>query len=421
MPHRSLPLAALGLLSPLLLACGADTGGSPETPDVSAGADASAYAGEDDHGDVAGAAELDEPPVGLTTVDAGGVVRHLDLLDESVTGLADLGSARAVHTDGRYAFVQTDGGVDVVDSGVWTWDHLDHFHYYRAEPRDLGLVEGEGAATVATTASSTSGGTGLLFGETGEAVLLDTAALAAGEISELFRTRVEPHDGMLVPVGAYALLTEPGPTGAPVRVVGLDASGQPLPDATYPCRDAAGTLTTRVGTVVGCADGALLATTVDDELVVERIDYPRGTTAPPATAFAARDGRPTVAALAGQDQVWLLDTRARSWRLLGSPVPLQQVTAVDDDDEHVVGLTTDGRVAVLDGASGELLATSGPLARESLRTGTGVPTLVVDQQRAYLSAPAEGRLHEIDFADDARVARTFETPTPPLLLAGTGR
>ena len=102
-------------------------------------------------------------------------------------------------------------------------------------------------------------------------------------------------------------------------------------------------------------------------------------------------------------------------------MPLVAVAAVDDDDEHVLGLSTGGRLVVLDGASGELLSSSVPLVARSLRDDVGTPTLVVDQQRAYVSAPAERRLHEIDFADGARVARTFETETEPLFLAGTGR
>ena len=48
-------------------------------------------------------------------------------------------------------------------------------------------------------------------------------------------------------------------------------------------------------------------------------------------------------------------------------------------------------------------------------------TLIADQQRAYLSAPAEGLLVEIDFADGARIARTFETATEPAFTALTGR
>lgn len=97
-----------------------------------------------------------------------------------------------------------------------------------------------------------------------------------------------------------------------------------------------------------------------------------------------------------------------------------QVTAVDDEDDHVLALAQDGRVLVLDGADGALLAQTEPLAAESLAAGLA-PTLVADQQRAYLSAPAERRLHEIDYADGARLARSFETASEPAFTAETGR
>ena len=409
-------VASLALLTTVLLT----RDGPGSTVSTSASPPGNSDAGPD-HGRVAGAVELDEAPLALTTVDATGGVDQLDLLDGSTRRLADLGPVRALATDGRYVFVRTAGGLEVVDSGVWTWDHVDHVHYYRAQARRVGSLPGTGPATVTTTGSSVSGGTGVLFTDSGEAVLLDTAALGDGEVRERYRLDVEPHDGLLVPIGEQALLTDPGPDGRPARVLVLDADGDPVPGEAHRCRAAAGSITTRVGAVVGCADGALLATSTETGVDVERIAYPRGTTAPPATGFAGREGRPTVAGLAGGDRVWLLDTRERTWRLLESPVPLQQVAAVDDDDEHVLGVTTRGRVTVLDGRTGELLASTKPLAARSTAAGTTVPPLVVDQQRAYLAAPVEQRLHEIDFADDARVARTFETTTEPLLLAGTGR
>jgi hypothetical protein len=172
--------------------------------------------------------------------------------------------------------------------------------------------------------------------------------------------------------------------------------------------------------VVGCADGAVLASVVDDELTIEKIPYPEGTTAPAATSFDNREGRPAVAGLAGSDGIWVLDTRDRSWALLPSPAPLTHVTAVDDEDDHLLGLAADGRVLVMDGADGSVVAETGPLVAESLAAGK-VPTLVADQQRAYLSAPAERRLYELDYADGARVARTFDTAAEPAFTAETGR
>jgi len=378
----------------------------------------SSEASDDGHGAVAGAEEVAEPQLGLTSIDAEGAVTHLDLLDESVTEIGRVSSPSALTTDGRYLFAQTDDGIEIVDSGVWTWDHVDHFHYYRADPTVLGTVPGEGSAAIATTNLSTSGGTGISFAGSGDAVLLDTQALSTGVITELFRIEREPHEGLVVPVGSFALVTEAS-DGVGTSVRGYTADGEST-GLEEPCIAPAGTIATRVGAVIGCHDGALLAHVDDDELRVERIPYPAGTTAPPAESFDNREGRPTVAGLAGSEGIWMLDTRARSWTLLPSPAPLAHVTAVDDQDAHLLALAEDGRVLVLNGADGSLLAETAPLAAQSLSSGAK-PTLIADQHRAYLSAPAEHRLYEIDYADDARIARTFDTATEPAFVAETGR
>jgi hypothetical protein len=286
----------------------------------------------DTHGEIAGAAELAEPALGLTSIDAEGHVSHLDLLDESTADLGAVRAPRAVHSDGRYLFAADETGVSIVDSGVWTWDHVDHFHYYRAQARVLGDVDGGGVATVATSNSSTTGGTGVFFPDSGDAVLLDTDALSKGRIEESFRLSGEPGAGLVVPVGSFAAV-------AAGDVVTLHtADGAPTDDSA-PCIDPVGTITTRVGAVIGCQDAALLVHVEDERPVVERIPYPAGATAPRAVAFANREGRPRVAALAGDAGVWVLDTRARAWTLLAAPEPIVQVTAVDDADANLLALT----------------------------------------------------------------------------------
>lgn len=415
MHSRTLPLTMLAALGLTLSACAGAGSGAPASTSDDRTSDVSGTAG---HGAVAGAAEVAEPQLGLTTVDPAGAVTHLDLLSERISDLGMVDAPIAMTTDGRYLFVQTDAGLEIVDSGVWTWDHVDHFHYYRADPSLLGTVDGEGALTVATTNLSTSGGTGLFFAGSGEAVLLDTEALSKGAVVERFRLETDGHAGMTVPIGSFALVTE-GQHGVAASVAGYTADGEPT-GLREACADASGTITTRVGAVIGCRDGALLATVEDDELTLERIPYPADANAPAATAFANREGRPTVAGLAGTNGIWLLDTRARSWRLLPAPAALVSATAVDDDDEHVLALAADGRVLVLSGADGSVLGATDALVAESLAAGHA-PALIADQQRAYLSAPVEQRLFEIDFADGARIARTFDTATPPAFTAETGR
>ncbi len=367
----------------------------------------------DTHGAIDGAEELAEPALGLTSVDVDGRVSHLDLLEETTAEIGSVRAPAAVHSDGRYLFVADDAGVSIVDSGVWTWDHVDHFHYYRAEARVLGDVEGGGVAAVATSNSSTTGGTGLFFPASGEAVLLDTEALSKGTVAELFRLERPAGAGLVVPVGSFAAVASAGDVSI------HSADGAEVGGRT-PCLDPAGTVTTRVGAIIGCRDGALLVSVDDAGPVVEQIPYPAGTTAPRATVFANREGRPTVAAPAGDAGVWMLDTRERTWTLVPTPEPVVQATAVDDKDANLLALTSDGRVLVLDGETGLLRAQSAPLVGASLAAAKPV-SLIADQQRAYLNGPAEGRLWEIDFADGARVAREFAPAGAPLFTAETGR
>lgn len=48
------------------------------------------------------------------------------------------------------------------------------------------------------------------------------------------------------------------------------------------------------------------------------------------------------------------------------------------------------------------------------------PALVLDAGRAYLSDPASTLIHEIDYKDNLRVARTFTTTEPLAQLVETG-
>jgi hypothetical protein len=360
---------------------------------------------EKPHGYVEGAAELTEPQLTLATVDAAGALALLDLIDESVEAVGTIDGVTAVSTDGRFVFATGTEGITIVDTGVWTVDHEDHSHYYRASPALVGTVEGEGDAAL------TGGGTvtAITFAASGESVLLDSAALGDGEIVEVDRVSAD----LVAPFGAATLVAADGM---------LTVRDQP--DTGIACADPRGTIATRVGVVVGCDDGAILATMAAETVSFEAVPYPAAVAeAERATEFRGRPGRPTVAALAGASGFWLLDTRERSWALLPAESPLLLVAAADDTDGHVVALASDGRILTIDGATGSTLAATGPLlaatvADPALLAGV---ELTVDANRAYVNAPAEGAVYEIDYADGARIARTFETPDSPMFFAETGR
>ena len=399
-PPRSVALGALVLAATLVL-----SGCAAEPP-----------ANDELHGFVEGASESPEPQLALAELASDGTLMLRDLLTGEEREIAALDDATtALTTDGRFVFASSPdpGSITIVDTGVWTVDHGDHFHYYRGEPRVVGELAGPGEPTVHAGEALTT----VRFEDSGEVRVLDTHALARGELIELAALVGVASIAEAMPLGELLVLA--GAEGV-ARVVSPDAATTELARAA--CPEPAGAIETRVGVVIGCADGAVLAT-VDNStgrVDLEHVPYPASTTAElRATAFDGRLGRPTVAAVAGTLGAWLLDTRERTWQLVPTEVPLLQVAAVDDVEEHVVALAVDGRVLVFDAAGTQLAATA-PLLEATLGTAAEIGVeLTVDAQRAYLNAPGENVIHEIDYADAARIARTF--PARAAFFAETGR
>lgn len=347
------------------------------------------------HGYVEGASESQEPQLGLLAVSATGETALHDLLADTTDTLDDVDAPTASATDGRFLVTSTDQVTTITDGGAWTVDHGDHSHYYTAEPRVVGTIDGGGAVEVHSSETTTT----ITWPERSEAVALDREALGQGEVDEVARVAAS----VLLPFGERLVAATEGG----VRV--LDADGTPVGDAE-PCDDPSGGIVTRAGAVVGCATGAVV---VDDDGTATTVALPAGAERP--TSFATRAARPTVAGLAGDTGFWLLDSREHSWRLVDTEHPLRAVASVDDDDEHVVGIDDRGRVVVVTASTGAV-ATTDPL----LDTGA-TPLLQLDAGRAYVADSTSARVHEVDFADGARVSRTIELPFAPTALAEVGR
>ncbi|MCZ4067578.1 hypothetical protein O1W71_07840 [Microbacterium sp. H37-C3] len=409
-----LSLIALTAGAALLAGCQATPSDSAAaTPDADATARGEALG--DGHGAIAGARELAEPALHLTSIGTDGAVHHLDLIDEQSEVLGDIAPADTLDSEGRFLFAAREGEVSIIDSGVWTWNHIDHFHYYEAPSRILGELEGSGTPRTVTSDL----GVGVYFDDGdrgGEAVLLDFDALKKGDIVESFRLDLDAPGSLVAPIPGGALIADAG-SGEIRRV---DASGSELD--TTPCVEPAGSIATNVGVVIGCADGAVLAVSDAAGTALESIPYPAGGPSR-ALSFANREGRPTVAGRTESSAFWLLDTRERSWTAHDAGLPIVRVTAVDDADETVVALAADGSVIVISGATGEQLSRTEPLVAASVADpalAAGVD-LVADQRRTYLNGPAERTLFELDPADGGRVARSFPTEHAPALFAETGR
>ncbi|QHC56703.1 hypothetical protein EV639_1084 [Rathayibacter tanaceti] len=399
-PSRLTLLVSAAALA-ALTACSSTA--APATPGTPAG---------DTFGRTEGASEVKEAPLRLVGLADDGALTALDPATGESSTLATL-DATGLSTDGRYVFASTEGALTIVDGGAWTVPHGDHSHYYVAEPRVVGELDGGGGeARVASSASLTA----LYFPGSGTGVVLDAEALSRGEISELGRFEGTPHDGALLPLGDQVVGSIDGATLTASSGEGED-EGEPS-GPTAPCMGLHGSALTRVGAVFGCSDGAVLATESGEGIAFERIAYPEGTPAADiATAFSGRPGRPEVAAVAGERGAWLLDTRERSWALLPSPEPLLAASAVSDADGTVVGVDRSGRVVVL-GPDG--VAATEPLLAADLVDGRlpdGV-TIEIDAARASVNSPSTGLVHEIDYGDSARVARSLELGARHLVETG---
>jgi hypothetical protein len=110
----------------------------------------------------------------------------------------------------------------------------------------------------------------------------------------------------------------------------------------------------------------------------------------------------------------LLDSREGTWQRVATERPLLRVSAVDDGDGHVVGIDDTGRVVVVTASTGAVTTT------EPLVDPEASPVLQLDAQRAYVADVGSAEVHEVDFADGARVARTITLPVAPAALAEVG-
>lgn len=399
--HRTRsPLLLLGLL-PLLAACAtSDAGTQPD-------AGSQTPAETQPHGYIAGAQENAEPQTGLLTVDEEtGEAQLLSLLTEETVDAGTFGPVAAVHQDGRYAFISTDDGVNVFDTGAWTVAHGDHDHYYSADPGVVGTLDLEDPGFIAGNGSMIA-----VFSDSeGYASLYRTEDLDAGTIVETGRITTSPHRGVVVPFEDSFIASVEGPNGTPDGVEVRNLKDQTvLPKAQ--CPGLSSHAQTRAGVVFSCTNGALLITEDDGAFAAEHIPYPADAAVEPARMLSHRPGSNELAGPSGDTGVWHLDVPQRAWTFLKTPVPVVAASAVGDT-QTVLAVGTDGSLLSVDPESGEV-PNRVPLL-EPVEDST--PQLRIDTSRAYVSDPAASTVYEIDYADGLRIARTFDVPSADFLL-----
>jgi hypothetical protein len=411
--------AALVLTALLTTGCAADNDGAARpAPDAPSAAP---------HGYVEGAKEAAEQQSRLLLNDPGtGDSRVLDLITGKVHRTAPVKGAVRLGTDGRFGYFHTSGATHVLDSGTWMVDHGDHVHYYNARIRDVGALPAGGRAQVRGDAAVTA-----VTDEGGRAALYDRSELEKGRIASP-RALPGTYTGAVVPYQEHllALVTEAGTTG----LVVLDREGRRVasPDAT--CEEPRGDAVTRRGVVLGCADGALLVRERNGAFTAERIPYGKDVPADErAASFRQRPGSDTLTAPAGDDAVWVLDVTGRTWtRVETGPVVAANTAG---EGSPLLVLETDGSLHGYDIATGkqtsrtEPLLTAGRTAEKTAEKTAGkrspadghAPVIEVDRSRAYVNAPEEKKVFEIDYNDGLRIARSFDLDVKPVLMAETGR
>ncbi|EXG81192.1 hypothetical protein [Cryptosporangium arvum] len=392
--HRLLAAAVATLT---LAACADATEPAAEaTPGAAAGATPGAAAEATPHGYVAGAEELPEPRPALAYATRGADRLHLlDLTDETEKHVdLRIGAQRLVE-DGRFVYVDAgDGRLEIVDAGVWTVDHSDHVHYYRAPARSLGVLTLDAPVTTiagagASTAISTTGG---------RVVVLDRRKLESGEIVE--RTTL-PTAALAVPY-ADALLVATGG-----RVVATDARGRRTGDLAVPCAAPRGWAALRGGVVIACERSVVRVKQRGGKLTATTLPAPGAPL--PSSGFTYRP-RGNEAATTDGTGIWTVDAAKATLRRVPGRRDLTAV-APPADGATVLALATNGTVTSVDLNDGTVLATA------AVRGAS----LTLDVDRAYLTEPRARAVHELDYRDGLRTARTLRVRERPDLAVEVGR
>ncbi|WP_166973540.1 YncE family protein [Brevibacterium atlanticum] len=369
------------------------------------------------HGYVEGAEEASEPQLRLSVSDSeSGAVRILDLLsEETVLEVPASANTSLAGADDRYLYLadQEAGTVTPVDTGVWTVDHGDHKHYYRAEPTALDAVTGADPAHIVSAGT----GVALFFDGEGRAKLLDRGGLGDGKTEQLGTIRPGPHHGVAVPFEDHLISTVPGESSEdlPSSLAVYDEKGAASP-VDEDCAEIHGAGVTREGPAFACAEGLM---TFDEELSAELVPYPDE--ADGSRAWSVEVGRDLAAAPLDDHGIGLFDAKSGGWTYADTGAEVV-AASVAGDDSAVVALDADGTAYSIDPESGEAEKKNLIDVPNAPAEGHGAgPDVVVDRERTYVSDPSSGAVLELDQADGLREARSFDVGGTPAALAVTGR
>jgi hypothetical protein len=367
------------------------------------------------HGYVEGAEEATEPQLRLAVSDAdSGTLTLVDLLTGDTIQTED--AAELHGSDNRYLFTTGEDTTTVTDSGVWTVDHGDHFHYYRSEPGTVGEVPAEEPGHVMSADTRVA----FFDDATGDVKVYPRADMDDDVLAPVTEFSAGAHHGVAVPFADQVVSTiapEKDSAELPDTLAVFDEAGEKSDlagDAT--CTDIHGAATVRDAVLFACADGVLTVTEKDDPdtLTSTLVPYPEDAD---GRAWSLAAGRDLVGVPFEGGGLGLLDPETGTWTVAPTDAPVTSA-AVSPDDGSVLALDEDGTGYTVDPQSGRILADSSLV--EVGRSGAEGASVVLGTERGYVSDPASGTVTELDVADGLRETREFDLGGAPGALAVTG-
>lgn len=355
----------------------------------------------------------------VTTYDGGLLTLDADTLevlgDEELPGFLRVNAAG----DGRNVFVSTAEGFQVFDAGTWSEPHGDHSHSYVLPPRLTDTVySGQEPGHVVAHHGST-----VLFSDgDGRIQTLATEDLRDGEYPEAeTSTADEPHHGVAVALPNNRMLVTTGDSESRDGAKVIDADGKEVA-STDECPGVHGEAPAADGRIaLGCEDGIVVwdgerFTKIDSPDGYGRIGNQAGSEDSPVVLGDYKVDKD--AELERPERITLTDTESGSMRVvdLGTSYSFRSLGRGPDGEALVLG--TDGKLHVLDPATGAETAAIDVVEKwsEPDEWQDPRPTLFVLGDSVYVSDPETESLHVVDLkagkvTDTAKVGHALNEIT----------
>lgn len=417
-------ISSFGVLAALTLtACGSGAASNTATSD-SASASTSASA--------APIVEGKGPASRIAITYDGGVLiydaKDMKLIqDIKKDGFLRLNSAG----DNRHLVVSDGNSYTFLDTGVWAVPHGDHSHYYTTEPSMSSLsLTADHTGHVITDNNKTAAfadGTGT-FDVYSPADLTVNQRTASSLNTEQVKLP-SPHHGFAIPLENNRYLVSVGDDKTRTGAAVVDAQGKTITE-NKECPGVHGEAIAKDNIItIGCTDGALIY----KEGTFTKITNPEDPYSRSGNQVGSPDSQYVLvdyktdkdAKLERPEKFAVIDTVAKKRNVYTLPKGVSYTfrSFGRGPQGEVLLLTTDGKLRIIDPATGKELGTVQLMDSwsESETWQDPRPALWVDGKTAYVTDPATKKLHAVNISD-AKAPKTLmsiELPQTPNEIKGS--